>query len=192
VRSTSVPQLELAAALWTLQLDSELVLDNDASAIVPEGATRRCGLELSAGWYPRPWARVDLDLAWTHARFSDFNPAGQYLRNAPQEVAALGVQINRGNGWFGGAHLRYFGATPLTEDDLVRSRPTLQLNGEAGYRFSPALSATVSVFNLLDRHDDDIEYYYASRLRGEPAPVSDLHFHPMEPRSVRVSLSYQF
>jgi len=54
------------------------------------------------------------------------------------------------------------------------------------------LSGTVSVFNLLDRRDDDIEYYYPSQLRGEPAPVSDLHFHPMEPRSVRASLSYRF
>jgi hypothetical protein len=192
VRSALVPELELAAALWTLRLDSELVLDNDASAIVPEGATRRYGLELSAGWHPQPWLRVDVDLAWTHARFSDFDPAGQYLPNAPRAVAALGVEINRPSGWFGGAHVRYLGATPLTQDDTVRSRPSLQLNGEVGYRFSAALSGTVGVFNLLDRRDDDIEYYYASRLRGEAAPVSDLHFHPAEPRSLRAGLSYRF
>jgi hypothetical protein len=192
VRSSAVPQLELVAALWALALESELVLDDDASATVPEGATRRYGFELSAGWHPQPWARVDLDLAWTHARFSDFTPAGQYLPNAPQEVAALGVEINRGSGWFGGAHVRYFGATPLTQDNTVRSHPSLQVNAEAGYRFSPALRGTVSIFNLLDRRDDDIEYYYASRLRFEAAPVNDLHFHPMEPRSVRLSLSYEF
>jgi outer membrane receptor protein involved in Fe transport len=74
----------------------------------------------------------------------------------------------------------------------VRSHPALQVNAEARYRFSSALSATVSVFNLLDRHDDDIEYYYPSRLRGEAAPVNDLHFHPLALRSGRVSLSYQF
>jgi len=74
----------------------------------------------------------------------------------------------------------------------VRSRPSLQLNGEAGYHFSSALSGSISIFNLLDRRDDDIEYDYASRLRAEAAPVNDVHFHPMEPRSVRVGLSYQF
>jgi hypothetical protein len=192
LRSTLVPALELAASLWTLALDSELVLDNDASAVVPRGATHRYGLELSAGWHPQPWIRADLDLAWTRARFSTFNPAGQYLPNAPQEVVAFGVEINRQSGWFGGAHLRYLGATPLTQDDAMRSRPSLQLNGEAGYRFGSGLTCAVSVFNLLDRHDDDIEYYYASQLRGEAAPVSDLHFHPIEPRSVRASLSYRF
>jgi len=192
VRSGLAPELELAVALWTLRLDSELALDNDTSTVVPSAATRRYGLELSAVWHPQPWMRVDCDLAWTHARFIDFDPAGQYLPNAPQEVAALGLEVNRPSGWFGGAHVRYFGATPLTQDGTVRSRASLQVNGEAGYHFSPGLSATVSVFNLLGRRDDDIEYYYASWLRGEPAPVDDLHFHPVEPRSVRASLSYRF
>jgi outer membrane cobalamin receptor len=192
VRSAPAPGLELDAVLWTLRLDSELLLDNDASAIVPSGATRRYGLELTAAWRPGSWLRIDLDLAWTHARFTDFSSAGQYLPNAPERVAALGAQINRASGWFGGAHLRYFGATPLTQDDAVRSHPSAQVNAEAGYHFSPALSATVSVFNLLDRRDDDIEYYYASRLRSETMAVDDLHLHPMEPRSVRVSLGYRF
>ena len=192
VRTTAIAGLELALALWTLHLDSELVLDDDASEIVPSGATRRYGLELRAAWHPQSWMRLDLDMAWTRARFTDFSPAGQYLPNAPERVAALGVELDRQSGWFGGAHLRYLGATPLTQDDTVRSHSSLQVNAEAGYHFSHALSATVSVFNLLDRRDDDIEYYYASRLRGEPLPVNDVHFHPMEPRSARVSLSYRF
>jgi TonB dependent receptor/TonB-dependent Receptor Plug Domain len=192
VRSMPTPELELAATLWTLRLDSELVLDDDASATVPSGASRRYGLELTAAWHPQPWMRLDFDSAWTRARFTDFSAAGQYLPNAPEEVVALGIEINRSRGWFGGAHLRYLGASPLTQDDTVRSRPSLQVNAEAGYQFSPALAGTVSVFNLLDRHDDDIEYYYASRLQGEAMPVNDRHFHPMEPRSVRVSLSYRF
>jgi hypothetical protein len=38
----------------------------------------------------------------------------------------------------------------------------------------------------------DIDYY-ASRLQGEPAEgVSDIHFHPTEPRSVRLTLSMGF
>jgi outer membrane cobalamin receptor len=192
VRSRPTPGLELAATLWTLRLESELVLDDDASATVPSGATRRHGLELTAAAHPQTWLRLDLDLAWTRARFTNLPAAGHYLPNAPEKVAALGIELNRPSGWFGGAHLRYLGASPLTQDDTVRSRPSLQVNAEAGYYFSPALAATVSVFNLLDRPDDDIEYYYASRLRTESAAVNDLHFHPMEPRSVRASVSYRF
>jgi hypothetical protein len=36
---------------------------------------------------------------------------------------------------------------------------------------------------------DDITYFYASRLPGEPAAgVEDKHFHPAEPRTLRLSL----
>jgi hypothetical protein len=192
IRSAPGSMLELAASLWTLQLESELVLSNDSGATEPRGATRRYGVELTAAWHPQSWMRVDVDFAWTHARFTEADAAGQFLPNAPQQVAAVGLEVNRPAGWFGGAHLRYFGTTPLTQDGSVRSRPSLQLNGEAGYHFNSALSGSVSIFNLLDRRDDDIEYQYASRLRTEAAPVDDLHFHPLEPRTVRVGLSYQF
>jgi outer membrane receptor protein involved in Fe transport len=192
LRTMPVPQLQLSAALWTLSLDSELVLDDDASAIVPSGATQRYGVEISADWQPVETVRVDADLAWTHARYSEPQPGGQYLPNAPERVFAAGAELNRPDGWFGGVRLRYFGATPLTQDDSVRSRPSLQLDAQAGYAFSARLRAWLSVFNLLDRRDYDIEYYYASQLRGERAPVNDLHVHPVEPRSLRATLSWQF
>jgi hypothetical protein len=54
------------------------------------------------------------------------------------------------------------------------------------------LSGVISAFNLLDRQDYDIEYYYPSQLRGESAPVNDIHFHPAEPLSIRVALTYRF
>ena len=46
---------------------------------------------------------------------------------------------------------------------------------------------------LSDEQKDDISYYYASRLPGEPADgVEDVHFHPLEPRSVRGTISYHW
>ena len=68
----------------------------------------------------------------------------------------------------------------------------MQVYLDGGYHFSPALSGVVSVFNVLNRRDCDIEYYYASQLRAEPAPVNDLHVHPVEPRSVRATILYRF
>ena len=51
----------------------------------------------------------------------------------------------------------------------------------------------VDVFNLFDRKASDIDYDYASRLPGEPLQgVDDIHFHPVEPRSVRVTLTHKF
>jgi hypothetical protein len=193
LRTTAIPTLALAATAWTLSLDSELTLDNDASAIAPSGATRRYGLEFSAAYRPQlGGVTLDADLAWTHARYTDFQPEGQYLPNSLEQVASIGLTLDRGGAWFGGARLRYVGAAPVTRDDSIRSRSSLQLSTELGFRLSPACAATLSVFNLLNQRTDDIEYYYASQLRGEPAPVNDVHFHPAEPRSVRAGIRYRF
>jgi len=46
------------------------------------------------------------------------------------------------------------------------------------------------VLNLFDSDDRDIEYFYPSRLEGEPLEgVEDRHFHRFEPRQVRVTLT---
>jgi hypothetical protein len=192
VRTALIPKLQIAASLWTLQLDSELTLNADASQIVANGPTRRYGVEFGTYFRPVEWLLVDGDLCWTHARYTAFDRAGSYIPNALEQVASVGMAINRSTGWYGGTRLRYFGPSPVTQDNTIRSRPSLQLSAEAGYHFSAALSGVVSVFNLLDRQDYDIEYDYPSRLRGEAAPVNDIHFHPAEPLSVRASVTYRF
>lgn len=63
-------------------------------------------------------------------------------------------------------------------------------NRSSDNRFTNHLRFAVDVFNLLDSNDSDIEYFYRSRLPGEPpAGVDDIHFHPTLKRTVRVSLT---
>jgi outer membrane receptor protein involved in Fe transport len=89
--------------------------------------------------------------------------------------------------------LRYFGPRPLVEDDAVRSKATSLINLEAGYKIARGVRVAVDVFNLLDAKDSDIDYYYPSRLPGEPAGgVNDIHFHPALPRTARVNLILGF
>jgi hypothetical protein len=88
--------------------------------------------------------------------------------------------------------LRYLGSGPLIEDNSVRSDPTTLLNLEAGYEFTSMLSATLSLLNALDSDDNDISYYYDSQLANEGAPVTDVHLHPVEPRTLRLGLRTRF
>ena len=54
-------------------------------------------------------------------------------------------------------------------------------------------SFRLDLFNLLDSDDYDIAYFYASRLPGEGAGgVEDIHFRPLEPRSIRTSVTYHW
>lgn len=50
----------------------------------------------------------------------------------------------------------------------------------------------VDILNLLDEKDDDIAYFFESQLAGEVAGVEDVHFHPSNPRTIRVLLKYTF
>ena len=80
----------------------------------------------------------------------------------------------------------------MIEDDSARSESSTIVNLALSHRLGP-VTITGDVLNLLDSKDNDITYFYTSRLPGEPAAgVDDIHFHPVEPRQFRVSLRYNF
>jgi outer membrane receptor protein involved in Fe transport len=87
---------------------------------------------------------------------------------------------------------RYFGPRPLIEDNAVRSQSTQLTNLRVGYKIDPKWRVHLDVFNLFDRQDHDIDYFYASQLRSEAAPVDDIHFHPIEPRTLRFTVTGYF
>ncbi len=98
---------------------------------------------------------------------------------------------------FASLRTRYFGPRPLIEDDSVRSRVSWLVNLRLGVSVDPQTTAALDVLNLLDERDNDIEHYYPSRLAGEaPGPddggTNDVHMHPVEPLSVRLSLQTRF
>ena len=61
------------------------------------------------------------------------------------------------------------GPRPLLEDNSVKSRATSIVNGEIGYKFSERVRLAAEGFNLLDAEVSDIDYFFESRLRDEPA-----------------------
>ena len=96
--------------------------------------------------------------------------------------------------YFGALQLRYFGPRPLIEDNSVRSNSTATLNGRICYEINPTMRIELKGFNLTNRRDSAIDYYFASRLSTEPAGASthDIHFRPIESRTFRVTLVANF
>jgi hypothetical protein len=194
VRSRILPGLTTSLALWRLEQDSELLFVGDAGTTEPSRPSERTGLEWVLQYVPRPWLAFDLTAAVTRARFTDDDPAGNRIPGAPDAVASAGVTVdNVVDGWFGSLRWRYFGSRALVEDNTVRSQSTSLWNGRIGYMFTPKIRAWLDVFNILDSRDHDIDYFYVSRLPGEPpGGVADRHFHPVESRAFRLSLSIAY
>lgn len=191
MRSTPVEGLRSTLSLWAVGLDSELLFVGDAGLTEPSDPSRRFGVtfanfyRIGANWI------ADVDVSFTRARFSDVAEGEDRIPNALENVVAAGLSYEpMGEGVFGALRLRRFGAYPLIEDNSVRSRANELLNLNLGYKLGDA-RLTVSVLNLLNEEHSDIQYYYESRLRGEPTGgVADFHFHPSEPRQVRVGLAF--
>lgn len=192
MRTALVPNTQFSVSLWSLQLDSELLFVGDAGTTEASRASERRGVEAAVIWNPLSWLIVDADLAWSRARFSDYDPAGDRIPGAVENVASVGLAIDHPSGWFGGARFRHFGAAPLIEDNRVRSDSTTLVNLEAGYRFWTRYKISAAVYNVFDSADNDITYFYESQLPNESEPVEDIHFHPVEPRTVRVTLTASF
>ena len=75
----------------------------------------------------------------------------------------------------------------------MRSKSTNLVNGDVGYRLSRDVRLVLDVFNLLNSDASDVDYYYTSRLRGEPIDgVNDIHTHPITGRTARFSLLVDF
>jgi hypothetical protein len=193
VRSMVLPHWQSTLALWGLDIASELIFIGDAGSTEASRPSRRYGVEWSNYYRVLPWMTVDLDLSISDAKFRDDDPAGNFIPGAIQNVVAGGVSVDSLADFFGSIRVRYFGPRPLIEDNSVRSEASTIVNAMVGYELTRGLRAQVELFNIFDAQVSDIDYFYASRLPGEPAGgVDDIHFHPAQPRAARFSIVYGF
>jgi len=192
MRTSLIPGLVTTTSVFLMDSQSELVLAGDDGSISPTGATRRYGVEFANFYRAKPWLAFEGDVSFTHARYRDNSAGGYSIPNSISTVVTGSATVDFPSGFFGSLRLRYFGPQPLIENNSVREPSSIIYNGRVGYRHL-AWEFTLDVLNILNRKTDDIEYYYTSRLPGEPAAgVDDVHLHPNEPRQFRVSVSRRF
>lgn len=179
-------------AFW-LELDSELLFVGDGGSTEASRPSRRLGVEWTNVWRVSRVLALDLDATYTDARFTDDDPVGRDIPGAIVTTVAAGATVDDLGRWFGSLRLRYFSGGPLIEDGSVTWGPTALLSGRLGMNLTDRLQLVVDGFNLLGREDDDIAYFYASRLPGEPLQgVEDVHFHPVIKPSFRITALWRF
>ena len=193
LRTVALPGLQSTVALWYLTFDSELIFVGDAGIAEASRPSRRLGVEWTNYLRLTSWLTGELDLSLSRARFSDFDPAGDFVPGALDRVIAGTITIAPAQRVFGSVRLRHFGPRPLIEDNSEQSEATTILNGEIGVRVNERIDIVLEAFNLLNSDVSDIDYFYTSRLPGEPADgVEDIHFHPSIPRTARLLLNIDF
>ena len=177
------------ASLWYIYSESELLYVGDAGNVEAGPSTDRYGIELAAYWRPNDWFGFDAEIALSEGRYTDTS-AGAWVENQVPFIISSGITLGDDLGFYGALRGRFFSERPLTADKSIESDNSFQVNARIGYRWEN-WDVALDVLNLLDRNDNDIEYYYTSRLPGEPAAgIDDVHLHPTEPRTIRASVTY--
>lgn len=189
LRTMPIPRLQTTIALWALDMDSELVFVGDAGTTEASHPSRRVGVEWTNYWRLTEHILVDADLAYSKSRFRN----GDRIPGAVEGVVAAGIAFLDLGKISGSLRARWLGPRPLLEDDTVRSKASSLVFGEIGYAITPRVRIVLEGLNLLNSAVSDVDYVYTSRLPHEPAEgVTDVHTHPVEPRSFRLRFETSF
>ncbi|MEM9101339.1 MAG: TonB-dependent receptor [Pseudomonadota bacterium] len=188
-----VDQYNLSMSVWYLELDSELLFVGDAGNTEAGRASRRQGIELAGYFWMGESFSTDVELAWSHARFRETQEGeGDHIEGALPFVSSVGINWLPYEHWRTSVRLRYFGERPLDSFSDQESDDFSVVNFALTYQLA-RWKLDFKVLNVLDSDDHDIDYFYASRLQGEPIEgIEDNHFHPIEPRTLRLQAGYWF
>ena len=185
-------RLQATLAVWTLRLDSELLFVGDAGTTEASRPSKRDGVEAGIYWFGSEHYTANVEASYTRSKFRGDDPAGSEIPGSIPLVVSAGITGKYAQGWMATAQLKHFGKYPLIEDDSVESQGSTIVNLRVGREWDRH-GLHLDVLNALDSDDHDVDYFYASRLPGEPDEgVEDIHFHVFPSRSVRLSLQFRF
>jgi outer membrane receptor protein involved in Fe transport len=200
VRTNLWERLDLAAALWILDLDSELVFVGDEGATEASGPTRRWGVDFEARYPIFPWLLADLDLSYSDPRF---RVTGQAIPLAPTLLMNGGLTAFFTDGFSGALRLRYLDDRPANEDRSLTARGYVLLDLIFNYRWKN-IEASIQVQNLADVDWRQTQFATNSCVRrelgidprcplnGTGEGIEDINFVPGNPISLRGGLTVFF
>lgn len=183
--------LNFTVTAFELATDSELVFVGDAGTTEPSDPTRRSGVELNAFYSLSDTLVVDFSAAQAKGYFRGLPSGEDSITDAHERVAAAGLTYVGNKGITASLRVRHFGDAALTEDEAIMKESSTLVNVGLSRSFGQ-WEIGVDVLNALDADDDDIAYFFESRLAGEPEAVEDIHFHPANPRTIRAMFRYSF
>jgi outer membrane cobalamin receptor len=192
LKTKALRNFQTSLAYWRLDMDSELIYQGDAGSTVAGRPSKRRGIELGTQWAAKPWLSVDSNFGWTTAHYADASALGDRIPGAIEKAANLAFVIKNNGPWSGSLGVRYIGGASITQDGSVRSTPSVTTNLHVANKVSSKLELSLDVFNLANRRNNDITYFYSSQVQGEAAAVADTHLHPAEPRTLRLTAKISY
>jgi len=204
-RTRQFDSLDLAASLWLLDLDSELVFSGDAGTDEPSPSSRRWGIDFETRYQITRWLFADYDLSYADPRFDN----GGAIPLAPTLLMNGGLTAEFGNGLSVGLRARYLDDRPANEQRTLVARGYFLLDLIARYRWRN-VELSLQLLNLTDTDWREAQFADTSCVRGQEQstnpnapcfskpgktgidPPEGIHFTPGNPFNVRAGLKIFF
>ena len=116
-------------------------------------------------------------------------PKGEnYIPLAPLLTSTGGLSFKAGNGWNGSLRYRFMQNRPANEDYSVTAKGYTVADLSINYT-QKKYEVGVAVENLFNTEWNETQFDTETRLKNEPAPVSEIHFTPGVPFFARLKLA---
>jgi len=179
------------SALWYLFSEQEFVYVGDAGVVEPSGRSQRYGIDAGLTFQPYKWLFLYSNLNYSHARSVDEPEGENYIPLAPVYTSDGKVQLNFKNGIFTTFSYRYMGDRAAIEDNSIVAKGYMVNDFSIGYQRSSVVFTAI-VNNVFNVEWNETQFLTESRLKHEAAPVSEIHFTPGAPFTLRLQLKFLF
>jgi outer membrane receptor for monomeric catechols len=188
IRSKILPRAEISATYWVLDLESELVFAGDDGTTEARGPSHRQGWEVVTRVRVLDWLTWSGNVTLTDSAFDN----GQAIPLAPRVTARADLTARLPWGLSASATMRYVGDRYADESRQQTARGYTLFDLSARYRYK-SVEAFLSVENVANSRWREAQFFFDSRLPGEPAGgVPDIHFTPGNPRTFLGGLALRF
>ncbi len=188
LRSKAIPRTELSLTYWVIDLASELVFVGDDGTTEARGPSHRDGIEFAMRVKILDWLTFSGDVTAAKAEFD----TGGAIPLAPLLTSRADLTARLPWGLSSSLAMRFLGDRYADEERHQTARGYLLFDFTTRYRYK-WLEAFVSIENLANTEYREAQFFFTSRLAGEPAGgVPDIHYTPGNPRTVLGGLAVRF
>ncbi len=181
----------LNIAAYYLHLNQEFVYVGDDGNVEPSGKTRRQGIDIIARYQFTKTLFANANFNFTKPQSIDEPKGANYIPLAPRATSTGGLFYKKKEGINGGITYRYIKDRPANEDNSIVAKGYFLLDASVNYS-KPKYEVGLSMENILNTTWNEAQFATESRLKNEPAPVTELNFTPGIPFFIRAKFAVFF
>jgi outer membrane receptor protein involved in Fe transport len=186
-----IKNLFINAAIWKLNLEQEFVYVGDEGVIEPSGKTRRTGIDVNVRYQLNKNLFADISYNTAKARSVEELKGQDFIPLAPTLTSIGGIIYKSNKEWSGSLRYRYMKSRAANEDNSVIAKGYFIADATINYT-KPKYELGIVVENLFNTKWNEAQFNTTSRLKNEPAAVTELHYTPGIPFFAKVKVAWFF